>query len=575
MTTHKKSTGARRGPSRTPKKNPWSEEQLTTSTSSRIIDIDLVKLLADPKAWTCLDEDEKKEIIALLPDDIQRHADPGPNAEGQEDPRNFIIPPLPESFVRYSNSWRDAIRQFQFDLQTGRYDPEWQRQAAAAMEERAQGKYDKFKEEQFEEFWGQKQKLDSDVIAGKSSTVKLGTLVENGVVRVGDVWRYSRCFRRGDEKLLLEKEVRIVDRDGCTLTFAIPPGRRVFLYNSSEVDQKFTNQGMQTEAIDTAAHIVSNATPLVRNFSQEDKHTGPVTGSVCLANTTNLHRDRILTNESENPTIDSQPISDKQSSGEPVRSPGFVCANTPGNSLNLTVEPKPVNIDYVKYGMMLPGIHEMASADASLELSSAREMPPPPYLKDETQLPATTATNNGTSASEPMVEAVPKETSLNETPGLELASQQPSRVPKLLYSGDCATDSNSEATANDKQPKGSMEPALPSSHPNGIAAITGSTVEANSTVGASDETIAEATGETTTDTAPEPTSGQTQESIPKDIIFSGVSGPGRLANKILQIDGRITEPPNGNAWKEFRCFRNNQDMGSLWECRQSWFVKGK
>lgn len=79
------------------------------------------------------------------------------------------------------------------------------------MEERAQGKYDKFKEEQFEEFWGQKQKLDSDVIAGKSSTVKLGTLVENGVVRVGDVWRYSRCFRRGDEKLLLEKEVRVGD----------------------------------------------------------------------------------------------------------------------------------------------------------------------------------------------------------------------------------------------------------------------------------------------------------------------------------------------------------------------------
>ncbi|EDN08642.1 hypothetical protein I7I51_00282 [Histoplasma capsulatum] len=514
MTTHKKSTGARRGPSRTPKKNPWSEEQLTTSTSSRIIDIDLVKLLADPKAWTCLDEDEKKEIIALLPDDIQQHADPGPNAEGQEDPRNFIIPPLPESFVRYSNSWRDAVRQFQFDLQTGRYDPEWQRQAAAAMEERAQGKYDKFKEEQFEEFWGQKQKLDSDVIAGKSSTVKLGTLVENGVVRVGDVWRYSRCFRKGDEKLLLEKEVRIVDRDGCTLTFAIPPGRRVFLYNSSEVDQKFTNQ-------------------------------------------------------------DSQPISDKQSSGEPVRSPAFVCVNTPGNSLNLTVEPKPVNIDYVKYGMMLPGIHQMASADASLELSSAREMAPPPYLKDETQLPATTATNIGTAASEPMVEAVPKETSLNETPGLELSSQQPSRVPKLLYSGDCATDSNSEAAANDKQPKGSMEPALPSSHPNGIAAIACSTVEANSTVGASDETIAEATGEAATDTAPEPTSGQTQESIPKDIIFSGVSGPGRLANKILQIDGRITEPPNGNAWKEFRCFRNNQDMGSLWECRQSWFVKGK
>lgn len=103
------------------------------------------------------------------------------------------------------------MRQFQLDLQGGRYDPEWQRQAAEAMEERAQGKFDKFKEEQFEEFWGQKQKLDHDVIAGESSKVKLGTLVENGVVRVGDVWRYSRVFRRRDEKLLLEKEVRVSD----------------------------------------------------------------------------------------------------------------------------------------------------------------------------------------------------------------------------------------------------------------------------------------------------------------------------------------------------------------------------
>ncbi|OAX80529.1 hypothetical protein ACJ72_05142, partial [Emergomyces africanus] len=295
MTTQagvKKSTGARRGPSRASKKDPWSEEQLTTSTESCIIDIDLVKLLASPKAWTCLNEDEKKEIMALLPDDIQRHAEPGPSSDHQEDPNNYVIPPLPESFVRYSNNWRDAVRQFQLDLQTGKYDPEWQRQAAAAMEERAQGNFDKFKEEQFEEFWGQKQKLNHDVIAGESSKVRLGTLVGDGVVRVGDVWRYSRVFRKGGKKLLLEKEVRIIDRVGSDLTFAIPPGQRVFLYNTSQLTN---GEGAKIDLKPEACGINNGASSLNKASEEDavDTDAAPAINPALLAKTGNRPADNI------------------------------------------------------------------------------------------------------------------------------------------------------------------------------------------------------------------------------------------------------------------------------------------
>src|SRR5207249_773775 len=95
------------------------------------------------------------------------------------------------------------------DLQNGRYDPEWQRQAHQAMKERANGKFDMFKEEQYEEFWGQKQKIDHGLIAGESSRVKLDTLVKHGVVQAGDVWKYSRTFGKGPERVLVEKEVRV------------------------------------------------------------------------------------------------------------------------------------------------------------------------------------------------------------------------------------------------------------------------------------------------------------------------------------------------------------------------------
>lgn len=61
----------------------------------------------------------------------------------------------------------------------------------------------------------------------------------------------------------------------------------------------------------------------------------------------------------------------------------------------------------------------------------------------------------------------------------------------------------------------------------------------------------------------------------KDIILQKVTGPQSLGNKILRIDGRVENPPNGNAWKDFRCYRNNQDIGSLWEVRQEWFARNK
>lgn len=64
-----------------------------------------------------------------------------------------------------------------------------------------------------------------------------------------------------------------------------------------------------------------------------------------------------------------------------------------------------------------------------------------------------------------------------------------------------------------------------------------------------------------------------EQKPPKDIVLRNVRGPGSLQAKILSIDGRIIDPPNGNAWKDFRCYRNNQDIGSLWDIRQAWYIR--
>ncbi|KAJ5612704.1 hypothetical protein N7510_005898 [Penicillium lagena] len=199
-------------PKRTPKRAPrkaarglWSEEQLLTSNRSQLIDIDLVKLLANPKAWNCLEEDEKREILALLPDGI--HPNPEPEATPEDpDPK---IAPLPQSFIRYSNNWRDGIRQFQLDLQNGRYGGAWLRQAEKARQQRTEGDFDAFKEREFEQFWGQKQKVDYKVLTGESSRVKLATLVKEGVILPGDIWKYSNVFGRHSERVHVEKEAKV------------------------------------------------------------------------------------------------------------------------------------------------------------------------------------------------------------------------------------------------------------------------------------------------------------------------------------------------------------------------------
>lgn len=146
-----------------------------------------------PGFQASLTAEDRREIADLLPDHVNLSAD------GH----------LPDDFLRYNVDFRSAISQYQVDLREGRLEPTWLAEAAAAMEERAQGKFDKWKEEQFEEFWGQKQKVDSKALAGQSATVKLHHLVKADLCKVGDLWSYSRIFGQGKKRVLVEKDFKV------------------------------------------------------------------------------------------------------------------------------------------------------------------------------------------------------------------------------------------------------------------------------------------------------------------------------------------------------------------------------
>ena len=168
-----------------------------------------------------------------------------------------------DKFVRYDMDFRNGIRLYQQDLEAGRYDPDWLRQAAQAMDRRANGDFDKWKEQEYEEFWGQKQRLDTKARAGQSGIIKLNRLIEAGLFKEGDVFSYKRTFGRGKGKLTVEKDVKviqplstwycdchltllkqIVEIDGTTMTFAIPPAQLKYarrLAPNQDEDQMIKN----------------------------------------------------------------------------------------------------------------------------------------------------------------------------------------------------------------------------------------------------------------------------------------------------------------------------------------------
>lgn len=59
----------------------------------------------------------------------------------------------------------------------------------------------------------------------------------------------------------------------------------------------------------------------------------------------------------------------------------------------------------------------------------------------------------------------------------------------------------------------------------------------------------------------------------EDIETQPLSSVQQLADKCIETDGRISTWRPANAWKEIRCFRKNQDIGSPWEIRELYWAR--
>ncbi|KAI4102652.1 MAG: hypothetical protein LQ345_007363 [Seirophora villosa] len=207
-----------------------SEKAVVSLTPGPGLKGSLADFFSNESNWAQIPDSEKDFIRDLLPSHLEL------NEDGS----------IPTSFWKHSSEFRLDCRNLQEDLRSGRMDPEWQRQAAQAMEERAAGKFDDFKEREFEEYWGQKQKVDSTVLAGNASRVKLDELLREGLFKMGDMWCFDYTWGRGADAIRVEKECKIVEIDGKSITLAIPSrqlkfARRLDQTTSPEKDETTTS----------------------------------------------------------------------------------------------------------------------------------------------------------------------------------------------------------------------------------------------------------------------------------------------------------------------------------------------
>lgn len=129
-------------------------------------------------------------------------------------------PRISPDFLKYDPNWSYYVKRFQEDISEGRNDPAWISQARQAQEQRQNGDFDNFKDEEYEAFWGVKQKVAYNVIAGQSSALSLNTLFKEEVLRKGDVWVLRRKIAGTDgaAATLVEKEMTVLlDLPHCIL----------------------------------------------------------------------------------------------------------------------------------------------------------------------------------------------------------------------------------------------------------------------------------------------------------------------------------------------------------------------
>ncbi|KIW54344.1 hypothetical protein PV05_06708 [Exophiala xenobiotica] len=165
-----KSKSSKRAPSN--KTGPWSTARILNSTSpvaNKDIHAFLVQCIS---GWNeNYTEEEKRAIIDRLPPRFHTH---------DVDEAGSLLCPISADFVLEDPYLKAAVPRFKQHVNEGYYEQGWQNKARKAMQERREGKFDAYLQEEIEAAFG-----DGEDVGDNDPNVQEGGLSSDGEWRAG------------------------------------------------------------------------------------------------------------------------------------------------------------------------------------------------------------------------------------------------------------------------------------------------------------------------------------------------------------------------------------------------------
>ncbi|TGZ81030.1 hypothetical protein EX30DRAFT_395854 [Ascodesmis nigricans] len=193
----------------------WTPENMATKNSP-LTRIDPAQIFNQSFVENVLTPEQRTHLISLLPACDLLY--PSTTDLSTADPNPTI-----DHSIWTSPAFKDALTQWKLDLSSGKYEPSYIAKGEAARQRRMAGDFDSWKDSQFELYWGQKQRLEHEAVAGETSKVKIQDMVKHGVFKTGDVFSMRRKFQGG---VFVRKDARLVgiNPENHTLSFTYPAG---------------------------------------------------------------------------------------------------------------------------------------------------------------------------------------------------------------------------------------------------------------------------------------------------------------------------------------------------------------
>ncbi|KAK4127674.1 hypothetical protein N657DRAFT_536414, partial [Parathielavia appendiculata] len=119
----------------------WEAPFVYTDPKAPLANADLRAILLHPDAWDILTPEEKRDVLAKFPDET--HILDAGTANARPDTVS----------LRNDDNFRHDCARYCENIELGRHDEEWLRQAWTAHEKQKRGGFDEFLREQFEEEW--------------------------------------------------------------------------------------------------------------------------------------------------------------------------------------------------------------------------------------------------------------------------------------------------------------------------------------------------------------------------------------------------------------------------------------